>query len=148
MQVHTERPLFLCKSFSQPSDSKMRILPWAMCQGGHFLQPWMTGGFSAGLNWSRLSEGQRGSLQPGWKEKRIPAIEWLWARLRSRPSPPKASLLSSHHAAHPAGSPVQEELGVRLCAGGTTPLGSVTLSTAVLVSRAKKKEPASPFLFC
>lgn len=44
--------------------TKTRFSPWAMCQGGHFLQTQMTGGFSAGLNWGRLSEGQRGPLKP------------------------------------------------------------------------------------
>lgn len=34
--------------------TKARILPWAMCQGGHFLQAQMMGGFSAGLNWGPL----------------------------------------------------------------------------------------------
>lgn len=80
MRVPMEGPLFLCKLSSHSSNSKMRILPWAMCQGGHFLQRWMTGGFGAGLHWSRLSEGQRGSLKPGWKQKRIRAIERLHAR--------------------------------------------------------------------
>lgn len=46
------------------ASTKTRVSPWAMCQGGHFLQTQMTGGVSAGLNWGRLSEGQRGPLKP------------------------------------------------------------------------------------
>lgn len=34
-----------------------------LCQGGHFLQRRVTGSFSAGLHWGRLSEGQRSSLK-------------------------------------------------------------------------------------
>lgn len=100
LRLRTEGPLFLCKPPSRPSDSATRILPWTLCQGGCFLQPRMTmGGCSPGLTWGRLSEGHRGSREPGWKQKRIRTIEWLHARLgSSHPSPPRASLLASQPA--------------------------------------------------
>lgn len=145
LHLRTEGPLFLYKPASRPSDSVTRILPWALCQGGRFLQPRMTmGGCSLGLTWVRLSERHRGSLEPGWKQKRIRTIEWLRARLgSSHPSSPRASLLVSQPASgwRPRpGRGARSRASVLLVYSS----GSGMLSTAVLVREAEKREPGDP----